>query len=112
STNELGDTVNRLRRHFAIAEIWDSASWKRELQRLIGAWDGAIRAFTGPAVTELLRREERGKRLFSAVSPNYQPRPPLTFPNAIHALLGSGDVVGARRILDHWHDQDELGPLE
>jgi hypothetical protein len=36
----------------------------------------------------------------------------LTFANAIHALLGSGDVDGARRVLDHWHDQDELGPLE
>jgi UDP-2,3-diacylglucosamine pyrophosphatase LpxH len=112
SANELGDTVNRLRRHFAIAEIWDAASWKRELQRLIEAWDGAVRAFSGPALTELLRREDRGKGLFSAVSPSSQAGPNLTFANAIHALLGSGDVDGARRVLDHWHDQDELGPLE
>jgi len=108
--NLCGELIEKIRNHFYWRSIWNTGDWNSALRSLSLELAEAVRAVDRWAGDEMRERDAAAPTLLGALSDAIDVRSAPC--EEIGNLLGQGDVVRAREVLDRWLASGVLRPIE
>lgn len=109
--NAVGSLVVNLRHHFYWREVWDNASWKRELQNLVSQFESLLQSASSAGGIDLGDRETRSQSIFDSIVP-VTSAVHLPAIDEIRALVHVSNASRAHMVIDRWRGSGLLSAGE